>query len=144
MIDKTLDEWIAIYEQKTGEVFKPHPSFKLLYFPDRGFCEIGLDQKAEMVMAYQLCGDGHYWKSVLDSIAKLIGYGHGGTICTRHIKAYIRYWGFRIKQTIRLENGLEQYFCEDKYGVQARCSPAWENKDGTHAYFVTWEIKEGG
>lgn len=139
---KTLNEWIAFYEEKTGEKFKPHPSFKLLYFPKRGFCEISLEPKTKMVIAYQLCGDGHFWKDLLDSFTKLLGFTHGGAICVRSIVPYIRYWGFRIDQTIRLPNGQNQYFCINRYGEKARCSPAWLKEGGEYAYFVTWEVKK--
>ena len=67
MQNRTIDEWIRIYEKKTTELFSPHPDYKLLYIPERGFCEIRISDK--MVSIYQMCGCGVYWKHVGESIA---------------------------------------------------------------------------
>lgn len=138
----TLDEWIKLYEKKTDSTFKPHPSFKLLFFPERGFCEVAFEPKTEMIMAYQLCGDGRFWKRVLDSLAMVAGFKHCGAICIRHVKPYIRLFGFHISREEKLADDTCIYYCENADGVHARIAPAWKNEDGTYSYYVTWEVKE--
>ena len=57
-----LEEYIAKYEKRTGEKFEPKIGFKLFYLPARGFCEYKIDTDKNMVMIYQLCGDGKFWR----------------------------------------------------------------------------------
>lgn len=137
---KTFQEWKAWYEDKTHNEFKFHPSFRFIYFPEKGFCEIALEPHTRMVMAYQLCGDGRFWKRVIDSIAMMTEYKHGGAICIRHIKPYIRFFGFHIVKEEQTKDGVPIYYCENAEGEKARCAPAWKDTDG-YAYYVTWEVK---
>lgn len=136
----TFDKWKALYEKKTRNKFKFHPSFQFLFFSERGFCEVALEPHTQMVMAYQLCGDGRFWKHVIDSIAIMAGYEHGGAICIRHIKPYIRFFGFHIVKEEQTSDGVPIYYCENAEGEKARCAPAWKDVDG-YAYYVTWEVK---
>ena len=138
----TLDEWIALYEKKTDSTFKPHPNFKLLFFPERGFCEVAFEPKTEMIMAYQLCGDGRFWKRVIESLAMVAGYHHCGTICIRHVRPFMRLFGFRITRTENLSDGSSIYYGEDADGMTARLAPAWKEQDD-YAYYVTWEVDDG-
>lgn len=135
----SIEYWVELYEKKTHSDFKPHPNFQLLFFPERGFCEVALEPKTKMIMAYQLCGDGHFWKRIIDAIATVAGFKHGGAICVRHIKPYIRFFGFRVVREEALSDGTRVYYCENKQGTKARCAPAWKDEDG-YAYYVTWEV----
>ena len=142
---RTLEEWIALYEKKTGEKFEREEGFRLYYFPERGFCEILVDMKNKIVIAYQLCGDGWFWRRMIEFIAKALEYGVCGAVCIRRdIKAYIRFWKMKIRRTETTPEGLERYFCSDEYGKKLTCSPAWERvwPDGkkTYTYFMTWEV----
>ena len=138
----TKDEWIALYEKKTKSDFKPHPNFQLLFFPERGFCEVAFEPKTEMVMAYQLCGDGRFWKRVLDSLAMVAGFEHCGAILIRRVKAYIRLFGYHVTGKDALPDGSFIYYAEDNDGSQARFAPAWKEPDGTQAYYATWKVKK--
>jgi hypothetical protein len=138
----TMEEWISLYEKKTESKFKPNPNFKLLFFPERGFCEVAFAPKTKMVMAYQLCGDGRFWKRVLDSLAIVLGYEHCGAILIRQVKAYIRLFGYRITSKDALTDGNFIYYAKDNDGSQARLAPAWEEPNGTQAYYATWNVKK--
>ena len=111
---KTLDEWIALYEKKTGRVFQREEKLRLFYYPEKGFCEVGVDTNNKIVMAYQLCGDGWFWRRMLEFIAESLGFPCCGTICIRHIKPYIRFWGFTIDKTETTDDGLPRYHCIEK------------------------------
>lgn len=139
-MEKGMEEWVSVFEKKTKDPFRRHPGFKLLFFPERGFCEVAFEPKTQMIMAYQLCGDGRFWKRVLDSLAVMAGYGHCGAICIRHIKPYIRFFGFRVVQEEQTKSDTPIYYCENEEGVKARCAPAWKDDSGW-AYYVTWEVK---
>ena len=137
---RTFEEWTRIYEDKTHNPFRRHAGFTLIFFPERGFCEIAFEQKTQMVMAYQLCGDGRFWRRVLDSLAVMAGYGHCGAICIRHIKPYIRFFGFHVVREEQTKSDAPIYYCENEDGVKARCAPAWKDDSGW-AYYVTWDVK---
>lgn len=137
---RTFEEWVQVYEKKTNNPFRKHSDFTLIFFPERGFCEVAFEPKTQMVMAYQLCGDGRFWKRVMDSMAIVSGYSHCGAICIRHIKPYIRFFGFRVVKEEQTTDGVPIYYCENADGEKARCAPAWKDTDG-YAYYVTWEVK---
>ena len=65
---RPLDEWIKIYESKTGEEFEASNGFKLFYFPDRGFCEMAVIVQAKMVIARQMCGDALFWRQAVEML----------------------------------------------------------------------------
>ena len=138
-MERKLDEWIKIYEKKTGEEFKPSDGFKLFFFPTRGFAEIRLTDK--MVIIAQLCGDMMFWRNLVEFLSQAIGYEYAGTYCIRNIKAYIRLCGFTIIRTETLDDGLKRYFCIDKHGKKGQASPAWISNNTGHAgYYITWEV----
>lgn len=135
----TLDEYIALYERKTGDKFIPHPNFKLVYLPDRGFCEFKKDDETKMMMIYQLCGDGKFWRDMCEGLTRLLGWEHCGSICIRPIKPYIRFWGYEVVKERELAPGEIQYICRDKQGRDAQCTPAWRDDKGEWAaYYITW------
>lgn len=136
---KSFAEWAQMYKDKTGKEFQRNDAFRMFYFPEKGFCEVGQTEK--MVVAYQLCGDGWFWRRLLEFLAKLLGKSHCGTVCIRRIKPYIRFWGFRIVRKELTDDGYERYFCKDEDGVNLTCSPAWvDNDTGDVAYYMTWEV----
>lgn len=141
MVEHTLDEWKAIYEQKTGKTFEPQTGFKLFYYPERGFAEIGIDTNAKMVICYQLCGDGFFWRRLIEFLSVNMGYPVAGTICIRRIVPYIRFWGYKIESKEEVPGATPRYFCKNKEGKWLQCSPAWQDeKTGEFAYWMTWEV----
>ena len=140
----TLTEWIAKYEQKTGDKFEPKNGFKLFYLPERGFCEIRADAEKQMIMLWQMCGDGHFWVDHAMLIAAALGYTHIGAISIRdNVNAYIRFGGFKVDHTEILPDGNKRYCCVGKDGKRTGLvSPAWIDKDGNMAYFLTWEVEQ--
>lgn len=134
----TLEHYIKKYEQQSKEKFKPHAGCKLLFLPNRGFCEIYISK--DMAMVHQLCGDGKFWKDYIDCLCTMIGIGQAGTICTRNIKAYIRLFGFKIYYTETLSDGTNKYYISNETGKKGQCSPAWIEKDGKICFYVTWEV----
>lgn len=138
----TLNEYIKKYEQKTKEKFKPKEGFKLFYLPERGFCEIAITQKNKMLMIYQLCGDGKFWRDFALVLAQTLKIKKFGTICIRkNIEAYIRLWGFKITKKEPLNDGSFIYKAENKEGNKARISPIRIHEDTSRiSYLVTWEV----
>lgn len=138
----TLEEYIARYEKKTGETFTPKAGFKLFYLPDRGFCEIAVAGHIEMVQAYQMCGDGRFWRDYITLLAQSLNIKMAGTFCIRtNVKAYARFFGYKITKKEPLPDGSFIYLAEDERGSHARLSPVHMHDDPNKiTYLVTWEV----
>lgn len=128
-----LEEWIELYENKANERFERDERFELFYLPEKGFVEI-MDT-GKMVWVNQLCGEFKFWRDFIERVTRKLGYSHAGTLCIRHIKAYLRMAGFAPYKVEVTEQG-ERYFCVDKNtGQKGQASPA-----GKNTYYITWEV----
>lgn len=139
---KSFEEWVQVYEEKTGKPFKRDKVFKMFYYPEKGFCEIGIDRKNNIVVLHQVCGDGMFWRRLAEVLADSLGIPCCGTIALRGVLAYIRLFGYRVEHTEKTQEGMTRYFCVDEDGCKGTCSPAWLDDDtGRWSYFITWEVK---
>ena len=138
-MNKTLEEWIKFYETKTKEKFVRDENYELFYLPDKGFCEIAVSDK--MVVIKQLAGDGRFWKKFAEEIARKMNKKVCGSWCVRKaVRAWIRFFGFRIESVEELPDGCKRYHCKDSQDKRGLMSPAYDNNDKHKAYFVTWEV----
>ena len=136
---KTLEEWIKIYEKKTGTEFKADPRAKLQFNPEKGFAEFGVYE--DMVIVGQCCGDAKYWKEIAEYLASQLDLKHLGTWCCRKIEPYIKLFNVEIEFTEDAGEGLKRYHCRIKdTGKPALFSPRSRNSAGNVVYMVTWEI----
>ena len=135
----TLDEWIAYYNSKTPEAFKPKESLAFLFDPDKGFCEVGMDK--DCVYIGQVAGDWRFWKAKAEDIARKMGCRHGSVfLCRRSILAYIRLLGYKVmgKEDI---NGYTKYVCAHREsGKYALVFPTGRFLHDVHIYYVEWEV----
>ena len=139
MAAKTLEEWIKIYEKKTGVEFKADPRAKLQFIPEKGFAEIGATEN--MIVIGQTCGDAKFWKNFSEMLARQLGLNHLGTWCIRKIEPYIKLFNIEIVQVEDAGEGLKRYHCRQKdTGKSALFSPRSRNSAGNVVYMVTWEI----
>lgn len=137
--EKTFEDWVKIYEQKTGTEFKPEPRARLKFEPEKGFAEYGVYE--DMVVIGQVCGDAKYWKKLGEDIARQLGLNHLGTWCCRKIEPYIKFFDVEIEMTEDAGEGLKRYHCRQKEnGKKAMFSPRSRNSAGHVVYMVTWEI----
>ena len=139
MAEKSFEEWVKIYEKKTGTEFKPDPRAKLKFEPDKGFAEYGVTK--DMVIIGQLCGDAKYWKNLGEELARHLGLNHLGTWCIRKIEPYIKFFNVEIEMVEEAGEGLKRYHGRFKgTGKRALFSPRSRNSAGHIVYHVTWEI----
>lgn len=136
---KSLKEWIEEYKEKTGDDFDFLKGFTTWYLPDRGFCQFTLMPNSTTVMCWNLCHDAKFWRDAMECFALQNGYERIITVCILPIKAYIRYWGWKIQQDFE-KDGLHRYICSDKSGREVVISPKNKNDDGTINYYVTNEL----
>ena len=79
----------------------------------------------------------------MEQVGKASGRKKCGTYCVRNVLAYIRLNGFKILRVEETEQG-KRYFCEDKRtGQKGQASPAWKQKNGKRAYYISWNIDSG-
>ena len=136
-MNKTLEQWIALYNKKIPEGFERDKRFELFYLPNKGFAEV-MDS-GKMVWVNQMCGDFKFWRDFVEKVTQKLGYSHAGTLCIRNVKAYIRMAGFTVDRIEKTAQG-DRYFCTDKHsGQKGQASPA-----GKDTYYITWEVTANG
>ena len=140
-MSKTLEEWIEIYNRKAKTEFKPDEKFTLVYRPDKGFCELSCDYTKVLVGA--VSGDGKFWKSFAENMARTFGKNFCGTTCVRReIRAYIRLFGHKIISVDENKN-LHGILTQDKDGNFAfLAETVFEN--GEHGYKILWQVPKAG
>ncbi len=138
---KTLAEWIILYESKTNDKVELPKGFQLYFLPERGFCQYKVDIDNKMLIVYQLCGDAKFWRDVGELICLVNKLDSISTICTRNILAYIRFWGWKIKQQFDVNN-QKRFICEDTQGRKIIITHKHIDGNGDVAYWVTHYITE--
>lgn len=138
--NKTLEEWIKFYEKKTGVPYEEPDSRTIrIFFPDRGFAEIGVSKN--MVIVHQMAGDGRFWKQVAEVMAKERNINHLGSWVIREVKAYIRFFGVDVERVEEIGEGLKRYHGKFKdNGKKVLFTPHFKSTNGNVGYIVTWEI----
>ena len=136
---KTMDDWIKLYEKKTGVKFEPDSRATLKFDPEKGFAEFGVF--GNMVVIGQLSGDAKYWKKLAENLAQQLGLNHLGTWCIRNVEAYIKLFNVEVDMIEEAGEGLKRYHGHFKdTGKKALLSPRSRNSAGNVVYMVTWEI----
>ena len=138
-MNKTLKEWIKIYEKKSGEKFVRDESYELFYLPDKGFCKIKIS--GGIIIVNQVCGDGRFWKDFSNEIARRMGLKVGKVYFIRkNPKAYIRLLGFKIVEEKENPQGTKDFICVNDEGKNATVISAYKDKNGNDIYRVMWEV----
>ena len=137
---RTLEEWIKIYEQKTGLEYEiPDPRTIRFFFPDRGFAEIGIVKG--MVIIGQMSGDGIFWKQVAEVLANERKINHVGALLVRNVESYIKFFGVEVESVEEKEKGFKRYHGKFKdTGKKVLLTPQGKIKNGNIRYIATWEI----
>lgn len=145
---KTLDEWIRIYEEKTGDKHDVPKGFTMYYIPNRGFAVYSMfkmNKPDDCILVYEVCGDAHFWHDIAVFMAQQNNVRNLMTLCTRNIHAYCRFWGWKINETFNNDagilarlNGVNQYGRPLTIGVAFERKSAKENEK--YAYFCTSEV----
>lgn len=136
---KSLEEWIAKYENDRNDPFVLPKGFDFYWLPERGFAEYRFVDG--ILVVYQLCGDIHYWFDT----AKLICLAKGGhavaTTCILPILPYFRLLKFKVMKDEE-KDGHHRYFCKDEAGRKVIATYKDTDSDGNDTYWVTVYVKE--
>lgn len=139
---RVLRDWIKLYESKTKDRADLPAGYRLFYLAERGFASMKPDIKGKMMLVYQVCGDIKFWHDFAELRASEAGLDKLCTICTRHIKPYIRNFGWEIL-TEQCVNGQYRFFCQDEMGRKVIITHKGLD-DNTHepVYWVTHYLTE--
>jgi hypothetical protein len=140
---KSYEEWVALYEDKTGDEHTCPEGFTTLYDAEKGYAQYRID--GNRLHIYECCGDGRYWYDVGIKICRDYNIEAIITICTRKIEPYIRSMKFKIKKRTLLphrHNGYRYEGC-NHLGKPLFIFPAWWDYDkNMNAYYVVSFINE--
>lgn len=139
---KSLQEWVKIYEEKTGDRAELPYGYRLLYLAERGFASMKPDIEGKMMIVYQVCGDGKFFRDYAELTAAAMGLDCVATICTRAIRPYIRSFGWQIlsEQCIKDQH---RFVCQDSIGRKIVITHKDINeKTGEPEYWVTHYLNE--
>lgn len=134
---KSLKEWVELYEAKTGDKAEVPNGFCLFYLAERGFASMKFDLEGQMVIIYQTCGDGKFWRDFAEMKAVEYGLDCIGTICTRPIRAYIRAFGWEILDEEIDDNAHLRFLCQDSIGRPILISHKGYQDNAMPEYWVT-------
>ena len=138
--NKTLEEWIELYEKKTNLKYEePDGRLKRFFFPDRGFAEIGATPN--MIFIKQVSGDGLFWKQVAEVLAMASGITHLGTWIVRDPESYRELFNVEIEKVEEAEPEMKRYYGKFKdTGKNVLATAQGRMANGNIRYIVTWEI----
>lgn len=137
MKGKSLKEWIEIYEAKTGDKAEIPFGYQISYLAERGFCIYKPDKERDIIVVYQTCGDGKFWRDCMELKACVLGINCIGTICTRPIKPYIRAFGWEILKEFEVDVSKRRFICQDSIGREVIITFKDFNDKGDPEYWVT-------
>jgi len=114
----TPEKWVEWYEKKTGDSFTLPEGYTVNYHPYRGMATFKPDIENKMLVVGYVIGDGRFWHDAIEMIAKQNGFRYIATICTRDVKAYIRFWKYKIvKQWDK--DGQKRFLAKNRAGCYA-------------------------
>lgn len=137
----TFEEYIKVYETKTGDKHICPSGYTTLYDKDKGYAQYKVENNRLWV--YEVCGDGKYWYSLGIRMCKDHNIPYLCTICTRDILPYIRLMKGKItKKEIQPErNNAYRLEGVNHLGLRFFVWAAWwDGEKQQHAYYVISEV----
>jgi len=141
----TFEEWVKVYEKKSGDTHKVIQGAVTLYDERRGYAQYGVSENKERLIIFEACGDGKHWYETGVVICRDNNIPAILTICIRNIEPYIRALKGKIEKKIPLDdrNGGFRYEGKNHLGKPFYAFPAWWDKEKQcNAYYVISFINE--
>lgn len=135
MKPRSLKQWIDFYEKKTGDKADLPFGYKLVYLAHRGFIVLHYDSIGKMIVAYEVCGDGTFWRDYCELLASENGAECIASICTRPVLPYIKAFGWEVIKD-EVKDGHHRYHCQDAIGRLVILTYMGEGERCSH-YYVT-------
>lgn len=140
---KSLKEWVTEYEEKTGDKFDVPVGFQLYWLPERGFASMKPDFEGKILVMWQVCGDGKFWRDTGELfVANAMNLECVAAICIRPIRPYIRAFNWEILDE-QCVNEQYRFLCQDSAGRAIVITHKGEGneKNPNPEYWVTHYIK---
>ena len=109
----TREEYITLFEKKTGETYELPEGFKEVFLSNRGFCQYAKCEEEQAILVLNCCGDGEFWRDYGALLAKEHGYHKLISKFCRPARAYIRAMHFSIERCGANDDGREWFVCKD-------------------------------
>lgn len=141
----SFQEWVKIYEEKTGDEHYCPPFYTTLFDEEKGFAQYWVAADHSVMYVYECCGDGKYWYDIGVRVCREHNIPRMVTICTRHILPYLRLLKFKIQSKIVQPERHNGYKIEglNHLGKPFYCWPAWWDEDKQcNAYYVVSEVNK--
>ena len=136
-MNKTFEQWVALYNKKTSDKFKRDGRFTLFYLPEKGFAEVA--DTGKIITVNQLCGEFKFWRGVVEEIARRLGRSNAVAYFCRPVLPLMRLAGLKIIGAEKTKFGDSYLFEDKRTGQKGRASPT---DDGS--YFISWEVTANG
>ena len=140
---KSFNEWVKLYEDKTGDEHTCLDGYTTLYDAEKGYAQYKVE--GARLHIYECCGDGKYWYNLGIKICRDYNIEAMITICTRKIKPYMRSLNFKVEKQTLLPDRNDGYRYEgvNQYGQRFFIFPAWwDSKKQMNAYYVVLFVNE--
>lgn len=138
-----FQEWVKIYEKKTGDKHKSPNGAQTVWDERRGYAQFLLSADHKVLTVEEVCGDGKFWSEWAINFCREHNISRVCTTFTRKLMPYFRSLGAKIiKKEIqpKRHNG---YKIEGvtKQGLRFFCWPCWWDKEKQrNAYYVVVEV----
>ena len=145
---KTFEEWVEIYEKKSGDKHEvPHRAITL-FDSSRGFLVFTVFPDKSALLVCETCGDGVYWYEKCIKICREHNIPKLMTICTRKIIPYIKLMRGTIteKKIEKKIAGNKHFYAYrikgvNHFGKPFDCFGAWyDHEKRRSAYYVVTEV----
>ena len=111
---KTLEEWIAVYEERDSDTdYVLSPGERVVFDPMHGFFTFVFDPQAKEILIPKMCGNGKHWrKCIYEMVLASRHLGVKGAYCCtkRNPRAYMRILGgelVKMEHTYDFRTGKE-------------------------------------
>ena len=137
----TFEEFVEVYEKKTGDKHVCPDGYTTLYDKDKGYAQYKLE--GNRLRIYEVCGDGRYWYHLGAKICQDHDIPFIVTICTCKLKPYLRLMQLKPTKEYQQQERDGGWKIEgvNHLGLRFFCWPAWyDHERKKHAYYIVTEM----
>lgn len=136
----TFEEYVKVYEKKTGDEHDCPDGYTTLYDKDKGYAQYKVENNRLYI--YEVCGDGRYWYDLGIKICQDHNIPFIVTVCTCKIKPYLRL--MKLKPTTEYKqperNNALKFEGVNHLGLRFFGWAAWwDEEKQKHAYYIVTE-----
>ena len=93
----TFDEWVNVYEKRTGGKFEPREDEVMFWHPERGILTVLADSAEKCLEVHYCVGDGKFWQKQIVAILRALGFNRARFFTRRNPEAWMRRYGGHLR-----------------------------------------------